>query len=103
MPGDSAAAGILELPPDRLPEAYAQGLEGLEAGQARVVETPTGYSVVIARGTAGGEPVQFEQVAPRIRQQIAQQKAEEAFVTRLREQVYVDVRVEPEEVLEPAG
>ncbi len=103
MPGDSAAAGVLEIEPDRLPQVYADALAGLAEGQAAVLETPTGYSVVVARGEAGGEPLTYEAVAPRIRQQLGQQKAEEAFVQRLRDQIYVDVRVHPEDVLGPSG
>jgi peptidyl-prolyl cis-trans isomerase SurA len=103
MPGDSAAAEVLEFAERRLPEAYAQALRGIEPGGAAVVETATGYSVVIARGAAGGEAVTFEQAAPQIRQQLAQQKAEEAFVTRLREQVFVEVRIQPEDVLGTTG
>lgn len=99
MPGDSAAAEVIELPERRLPESYTQGLAGLEPGGAAVVETATGYSVVIARGRAGGEAITFQQAAPSIRQQLSQQKAEAAFVSRLREQVYVEVRIEPEAVV----
>ncbi len=103
MPGDSAAAEILELPADRLPDAYAQALETLAEGQATVVETPTGFSVVVGRGRAGGEPLTFEEVAPRIRQQLASQKAEAAFIGRLRDQIHVEVRVDPEEVVGATG
>jgi peptidyl-prolyl cis-trans isomerase SurA len=99
VPDDTTATSLLEVPRERLPEAYARALEGLEPGAAAVVETPTGYSVLVARGTSGGEPVTFEQVAPQIRQQLAQQKAESAFVERLRESVYVDIRLRPEDLL----
>ena len=103
IPGDTTAAAILEVARDRLPAAYADALEELEPGGAAVVETATGYSVVVARGTAGGEAVTFEQMAPRIRQQLAQQKAEAEFVERLQKEVYVDVRIRPEEVLAGSG
>lgn len=103
MPGDTTAAEVIEVPRERLPQSYAQGLEGLDPGEAAVVETPTGYSVVVSRGAAGGEPVTFEQAAITIRQQLAQQKAEEAFIERLKARVYVDIRVRPNEVLGSSG
>jgi hypothetical protein len=67
-----------------------------------VLETPTGYSVMVSRGTGGGEEVRFEDIAPRLRSQLEQQKAEEAFVKRLEDQVYVDIRIPPERVLQGA-
>jgi peptidyl-prolyl cis-trans isomerase SurA len=103
VPGDSAATAVIEIPRDRLPEAYVQALENLEPGQATTVETPTGYSVLVARGVAGGEPVTFEQTAPGIRRQLGQQKAEEAFVERLTQQVYVDIRLRPQDLVERRG
>lgn len=103
LPGDSVAAAVVELSQSQLPPSYAKALEGLDSGQAGVVETITGFSVIISRGNAGGEDVTFDEVAPRIRQQIAQERAEAAFVERLREQVYVDLRVRPEEVLSSSG
>ncbi|HET9481947.1 MAG TPA: hypothetical protein VFP98_09355, partial [Candidatus Polarisedimenticolia bacterium] len=59
----------------------------------------TGFSVVVSRGRGGGGERTFEEMAPRIRQQLAAQRAEEAFVERLRAEVYVDVRTPPEQVL----
>jgi peptidyl-prolyl cis-trans isomerase SurA len=102
MPGDSASAAVIELSRSQLPPVYARGLEGLEPGGARVLETPTGYSVMVSRGTGGGEEVRFEDIAPRLRSQLEQQKAEEAFVERLEDQVYVDIRIPPERVLQGA-
>jgi parvulin-like peptidyl-prolyl isomerase len=102
MPGDSASAAVIELSRSQLPPVYARGLEGLEPGRATVLETPTGYSVMVSRGTGGGEEVRFEDIAPRLRSQLEQQKAEEAFVKRLEDQVYVDIRIPPERVLQGA-
>lgn len=102
MPGDSASAAVIELGRSQLPPAYARGLEGLESGQAAVSETPTGYSALVSRGTGGGEEVVFEDIAPRLRTQLEQQKAEDAFVERLHDQVYVDVRIPPERALQGA-
>jgi hypothetical protein len=102
MPGDSASAAVIELGRTQLPPVYARGLEGLEPGRAAVSETPTGFSVLVARGTAGGQPVVFEEIAPRLRTQLEQQKAEKAFVERLQDQVYVDIRVPPERALQGA-
>ncbi len=99
MSGDSVGASVIELPSDELPRAYASVLEGLEPGMAGIIETATGFSVVVSRGRGGGEDRTFEEVAPRIRQQLAAQRAQEAFVDRLREEVYVDIRIPPEQVL----
>lgn len=99
MPAGEIPEEPYEIPRAQLPPAYGQALEALAPGAAAVVETPTGFSVVIARGTAGGVPVTYEEMAPRIRRQIAQLQAEEEFVERLRGEVYVDVRVRPEDVL----
>ncbi len=99
MPGDGEGGETYELPANQLPPAYAQALQDLEPGGSAVVQTPTGFSVIVLRGTTGGEPFTFEEMAPRIRRQIAQESAERAFVERLQEQVYVDIRVPPEEVL----
>jgi parvulin-like peptidyl-prolyl isomerase len=102
MPGDSVSASVIELGRSQIPPIYEQGLEGLEPGRAAVLETPTGYSVLVSRGTGGGEEVTFEDVAPRLRSQLEQQRAEEAFVENLRDQVYVDIRVSPESALRGA-
>ena len=67
-----------------------------------MVETPTGFSVLVSRGTGGGEVITFEEIAPRLRSQLEQQRAEESFVERLRSQVYVDIRIPPERVLQGA-
>lgn len=99
MPGDSLGASVIELPAEQLPQAYAAALEGLEPGAAGLIETATGFSVVVSRGRGGGGERTFEEMAPRIRQQLAAQRAEEAFVERLRAEVYVDVRTPPEQVL----
>lgn len=102
MPSDSASGAVIELGRSQVPPVYARGLEGLEPGRATVVETPTGYSVLVSRGTGGGVAIEFDEIAPRLRSQLEQQKAEEAFVERLRGQVYVDIRVPPERVLQGA-
>lgn len=102
MPDDSASAAVIELGRSQVPPVYARGLEGLEPGDATVIETPTGYSVVVSRGTGGGAEVRFEEIAPRLRAQLAQQRAEQAFVERLEERVFVDVRVPPERALQGA-
>jgi parvulin-like peptidyl-prolyl isomerase len=102
MPGDSVSAAVIELGRTQLPPIYEEGLEGLEPGRATVLETPTGYSVLVSRGTGGGEEVTFEDIAPRLRSQLEQQRAEEAFVEDLQDQVYVDIRVTPESALRGA-
>ncbi|HET6361970.1 MAG TPA: peptidylprolyl isomerase, partial [Gemmatimonadota bacterium] len=102
MPGDSAAAALIELGSGQVPPVYASALEGLELGGAGVAETPTGFSVLIARGSGGGEELTFEEIAPRLRSQLEQQRAEDAFVDRLQDQVYVDIRVSPEQALQGA-
>jgi len=102
MPGDSLSAAMIELGQPQVPPVYARGLEGLDPGRATVVETPTGFSVLVSRGTGGGEVITFEEIAPRLRSQLEQQRAEESFVERLRSQVYVDIRIPPERVLQGA-
>jgi len=102
MPGDSASAALIELSTAQVPPVYARALEGLAPGRAGVAETPTGFSVLISRGTGGGEELTFEEIAPRLRTQLEQQKAEDAFVDRLQDQVYVDIRVPPERALQGA-
>jgi parvulin-like peptidyl-prolyl isomerase len=102
MPGDSSSAAMIELGRAQLPPVYARGLEELEPGRAAVSETPTGFSVLVLRGTGGGEEIAFEEIAPRLRAQLEQQRAEEAFVDRLQDQVYVDIRVPPERALQGA-
>jgi parvulin-like peptidyl-prolyl isomerase len=102
MPGDSVSPAVVELSRGQLPPVYARGLEGLEPGRATVLETPTGYSVVVSRGTGGGEEVRFEEIAPRLKSQLEQQRAEEAFVERLQGEVFVDIRVPPERALQGA-
>ena len=102
MPGDSASAEVIELGRAQLPPVYARGLEGLEPGRAAVAETPTGFSVLVSRGTGGGEEIAFEEIAPRLRAQLEQQRAEEAFVDRLQDEVYVDIRVSPDRALQGA-
>lgn len=99
IPGDSLGAALVELSRSQLPPVYARALEGLDPGQPALVETPTGFSVVVFRGTAGGGERTFEEVAPALRQQLARDRAQAAFVERLREEVYVDVRVRPEQAL----
>jgi parvulin-like peptidyl-prolyl isomerase len=99
MPGDSTAAARIELPASQLPPLYLRALQDLEDGGATVIETATGFSVLVSRGHGGGEQITFEEIAPRIRQQLEQERAEEAFVQRLREQVFVDIRVPPERAL----
>ncbi|HUP01853.1 MAG TPA: peptidylprolyl isomerase [Gemmatimonadota bacterium] len=98
LPGDSAAAAIIELAASQLPEVYASALQSLASGAATVIETGTGFSVIISHGTAGSEAIQFEQIAPRIRQQLALERAEAAFVERLRRSVYVDIRITLDEL-----
>jgi hypothetical protein len=93
---------VIELSRTQLPPVYEEGMEGLEPGRATVLETPTGYSVLVSRGTGGGEDVRFEDIAPRLRSQLEQQRAEEAFVDQLEDQVYVDIRVPPESALQGA-
>ena len=73
---------------------YARALADLVPGEAGIAETATGFSVVVSRGRGGGGEYAFEDVAPRIRQQLAAQRAQELFVERLRNEVYVDVRRE---------
>jgi parvulin-like peptidyl-prolyl isomerase len=102
MPGDSLSAAMIELGQSQVPPVYARGLEGLDPGRAAVVETPTGFSVLVSRGTGGGEVITYEEIAPRLRSQLEQQRAEESFVERLRGQVYVDIRIPPERVLQGA-
>jgi len=102
MPDDSASADVIELGRSQLPPVYARALEGLEPGGATVIETPTGFSVLVSRGSGGGDEVRFEEIAPRLRAQLGQQRAEEAFVERLEDRVYVDVRVPPERALQGA-
>ena len=102
MPGDSASAALIELGSGQVPPVYASALEGLAPGRAGVAETPTGFSVLVARGTGGGEALTFEEIAPRLRSQLEQQRAEDAFVDRLQDQVYVDIRVSPERALQGA-
>lgn len=102
MPGDSASAAVIELGTGQVPPVYAGALEGLDTGRASVAETPTGFSVLIARGTGGGQALTFEEIAPRLRSQLEQQRAEDAFVDRLQDQVYVDIRVSPERALQGA-
>lgn len=104
MPGDSLAAEPLELAASQLPDPYREALQGLEEGRAETVElaapgsdVPT-FNVVVSRGTTGGDPLTFEEMAPRIRRQLEQQKAEAAWVERLRAKVYVDVRIPPNSV-----
>ena len=92
MPGDSAGAAVIELSSDQLPEVYAAALADAVPGAPAIAETGTGFSVVVSRGRGGGGEFTFEQVAPRIRQQLAAQRAQEQFVERLREEIYVDVR-----------
>ena len=87
-------APVIELPEDQLPEVYARALADLAPGEPGIAETATGFSVVVNRGRAGGGEYTFEQVAPRIRQQLAAQRAQERFVERLRNEVYVDIRRE---------
>ena len=99
MPGDSTAGARIEFPASQLPALYLRSLQDLEDGDASVIETATGFSVLVSRGRAGGEEITFEEIAPRIRQQLEQERAEEAFVQRLREQVFVDIRVRPERAL----
>ncbi len=102
MPGDSASSAVIELGTAQVPAVYGRALERLEPGRAAVAETPTGFSVLIARGTGGGEELTFEEIAPRLRSQLEQQRAEDAFVDRLQDQVYVDIRVPPERALQGA-
>lgn len=99
MVGDSTAAEVIELAVSRLPPAYARALENLGEDETGVIETPTGFSVLVGRGRLEGGVVTFEEMEPRIRQQLAQQQAESAFIDRLREGVFVDIRVRPEEML----
>ncbi|MBW3660955.1 MAG: peptidylprolyl isomerase [Gemmatimonadetes bacterium] len=105
MHADTAAAEPIELSRDQLPAEYAEALEGLESGEAEVVElrlpgreVPS-FNVVVSRGRSGGEPVTFEEMEAPIRRQLEQQKAEKAWVDRLGERVYVDIRIPPEEAL----
>lgn len=104
MPGDSLGAEPLELSASQLPRPYLEALENLEEGRAETAEleipgrdVPT-FNVVVSRGRTGGEPVTFEEMAPRIRRQLEQQRAEAAWVERLRARVYVDVRIPPSEI-----
>lgn len=108
MPDDSLGGEPIELAPSQLPRPYARALEGLEPGQAAVVDLssspglPT-FNVVVFRGTTGGGEVTFEELAPRLRRQLEQNAAQETFVERLEAEIYVDVRVTPEEALAAAG
>ncbi len=105
MPADSAGAEPLELAVDQLPPPYRTVLDELSPGEAGVVELPVqgrdvpAFNVVVSRGRQGGDEMTFEEMEPRIRRQLEQLKAEEAWVDRLRDRVYVDVRISPEEAL----
>jgi hypothetical protein len=98
--GDSLASEVIELGRNQLPPPYVSALDALDEGETAVIETPTGHNVVISRGIAGGGEVGYEEIAPRLRLQIEQQRAEAAFVERLKDEVYMDVRVKPEDVLD---
>lgn len=108
MPGDSLGGEPIELAPSQLPAPYGRAIRGLEPGQAAVVDLssspglPT-FNVVVFQGTTGGGEVTFEELAPRLRRQLEQNTAQERFVERLEEEIYVDVRVTPEEALAGAG
>lgn len=105
MSGDSAGAEPLELSVEQLPPAYRTVLEDLEEGEAGVVEIAIqgrdvpAFNVVVSRGLQGGGEVTFEEMEPRIRRQLEQREAEKVWVDRLRDRVYVDVRVQPGDAL----
>lgn len=99
MPDDESAAEILEFPAGQLPAQYLRALSRLEEGSTTVIETSTGFSVLVSRGRSGGGEATFEELAPRIREQLEQEQAEDAFVENLRRRVHVDVRVPPERAL----
>lgn len=101
MGDDSLATSVLDLDPRQLPPAYARALETMQAGDVRTIEVPTAagipsFNVLVSRGTSGGGTLSFDEMAERIRNQLAQQRAEAAFVERLEEDVYVDIRVRPD-------
>lgn len=97
--GDSASAGVIEMGAGRLPPDYAAALDSLATGETAVIETATGFSVLIGRGAGGGDTVGFEEAAPTIRARLAEERAQKAFVARLREQIFVDIRITPQNVL----
>ncbi|MDX1660668.1 MAG: peptidylprolyl isomerase [Gemmatimonadota bacterium] len=105
MPGDTVGSEPLELSVEQLPGPYRTALEGLEPGEAAVVELSVAgrdvpvFNVVVSRGREGGGAVTFEEMEPRIRRQLQQQRAEEVWVERLRERVYVEIRIPPEAAL----
>lgn len=105
MPVDSAGAEPLELAVEQLPPPYRTVLDELAPGEAGVVELPVqgrdvpAFNVVVSGGRQGGDAMTFEEMEPRIRRQLEQVKAEEVWVERLGDRVYVDVRIPPEEAL----
>lgn len=104
MAGDSAAAEPLDLSLAQLPPPYREAFEGLEPGGVEVVRLDAqgrapAFNVVVLRERSGGEAVTFDEMEPRIRRQLQQQKAEKVWVDRLRDRVYVDIRISPEDIL----
>jgi len=108
MPDDPEGAEPIELAPSQLPQPYARALQGLEPGEAAIVDLssapglPTFNVVVFLERTGGGE-VTFEEFEPRLRRQLEQNAGQRAFIDRLREEIFVEIRVTPEEAFAAAG
>ncbi|MBA2565290.1 MAG: peptidylprolyl isomerase, partial [Gemmatimonadetes bacterium] len=84
----------VEGPVNQLAEEWQAALKELPTGGTTgLLQAPAGYVILrlVARG--GGEPYTFEELAPRLRSQLAQTRAQEALIDGLRSDVFVDVRL----------
>ncbi|HEY7530875.1 MAG TPA: peptidylprolyl isomerase [Gemmatimonadota bacterium] len=93
---------VAEVPLNALPEEWQQALRDLPVGGTTgALPAAGGFAILRLEGRGGGEPWTFEEIAPRLRSQLAQTLGQREFVEDLRRDLYVMVRPVGEAVTGP--
>jgi hypothetical protein len=86
------------VPADKLPEAYAKVVAGVDSGVVAPVFTLKGagdrdqFVVLQVTGRRPEGEVRYEDVKERIRQQLGQELAIRRYIDQLRKSTYVEIR-----------
>jgi peptidyl-prolyl cis-trans isomerase SurA len=88
--------GILgEFTSGDIPDQYISVIENLEEGEVSdPVESPEGWDIIKVLEKNAPRPFELEDVEDNIKQGLAQEKAFEEFIEKMKEKTYVDIRLQ---------